>query len=206
LQVSPKLCQNKENLTLCLLSTKKAERRYASQKLKHQAGFHLPCFPFFPKGKNNDSIKKKYIFANILLLFSNFYIMSEKQEKRKMYMQEYLARYRNNHHEIKITFSNADYATIKRIAEKQGMKTAVYIRNAIHEQTKHLYLFPLDIEEQIKQAVRNMRGIGNNINQIARYCNEQRYSSPDSLEAIFNFLRKIEEEIKGLKLKISPKK
>jgi hypothetical protein len=74
------------------------------------------------------------------------------------------------------------------------------------EQSKNLYLFPKDLEIEIKSAVRNMRGIGNNINQIAKYCNEQRYSSPDSLETIFNFLRKIEDEIKGLKMKISPKK
>jgi hypothetical protein len=132
--------------------------------------------------------------------------MNEKQENRRQYMQEYLACYRENHHEIKITLSNEDYAVVKRIAEKQGLRTATYIRKAVHEQTKNLYLFPKDIEEQIKQAVRNMRGIGNNINQIARYCNEQEFSSPDSLATVFNFLRKIEEEIKNLKLKISPKR
>jgi predicted DNA binding CopG/RHH family protein len=53
--------------------------------------------------------------------------MSEKQENRKRYMQEYLANYRESHHEIKITFSNADYVVIKRIAEKQGVKTSTYL-------------------------------------------------------------------------------
>lgn len=121
-------------------------------------------------------------------------------------MQDYLAKYRQNHREIKITLSNEDYAVIKRIAEKQGTKTSAYIRQATMEQSKHLYLFPKDLEIEIKTAVRNIRGIGNNINQIAKYCNEQRYSSPNTLETIFNFLKNIEGEIKNLKLKISAKK
>jgi DNA-binding transcriptional MerR regulator len=131
--------------------------------------------------------------------------MNEKQEKRRKYMQEYLARYRDTHHEIKVTLSNEDYTVIKKIAEKQGVNTSAYIRKATMEQSKHLYLFPKDLEIEIKSAVRNMRGIGNNINQIARYCNEQGFSSPESLETIFNFLRKIEEEIRNLKLKINRK-
>jgi 23S rRNA maturation mini-RNase III len=132
--------------------------------------------------------------------------MNEKQDKRKEYMQAYLAHYRTSHREIKITFSNPDYAAIQRIAEKQGMKTAAYIRKVVHEQSKNLYLFPKDLEEQIQAAVRNIRGIGNNINQIARYCHGQKYSSSDTLEVIFNFLKKIEDEIKSLKLTITDKR
>jgi hypothetical protein len=131
--------------------------------------------------------------------------MNEKQERRKKYMQMYLARYREKHHEIKITLSNEDYAVIKRIAEKQGTRTSAYIRKAVMEQSRHLYLFPKDLEIEIKSAIRNMRAIGNNINQIARYCNEQKYSSLDSFETVFNLLRKIEDEIRNLKLKINRK-
>jgi ribosome recycling factor len=132
--------------------------------------------------------------------------MNKEKEQRKKYMQEYLAHYRENHHEIKVTLSNADYTVIKRIAVKQGMKIGAYIRKATTEQSKNLYLFPKDIEEQIKTAVRNMRGIGNNINQIAKYCNEQGYSSHESLEAVFNLLRKIENEVKNMKMVIKDKK
>jgi hypothetical protein len=131
--------------------------------------------------------------------------MSEKKEQRKMYMNDYLAKYREEHHEIRITFTQKDFAVIKGIAEKQGLKLSTYIRLATHEQSKNLYLFPKDLEEQIKAAVRNMRSIGNNINQIAKYCNEQRYSSPDTLETVFNFLRKIENEIKNIKLVVKEK-
>jgi 23S rRNA maturation mini-RNase III len=131
--------------------------------------------------------------------------MNTKIEKRKAYLQEYLARYRDTHHEVYVTLSNKDYEVIKKISEKQGMKISTFFRKAAMEQARHLYLFPKEIEEEIKQAVRNMRAIGNNINQIAKYCNDQGYSSPNSLEVVFNFLRKLEEEVKGLRIKISKK-
>jgi vacuolar-type H+-ATPase subunit C/Vma6 len=131
--------------------------------------------------------------------------MEDKILKRKQYMEAYLAKYRDTHHDIKITFSNTDYEVIRKIAEKQGIRTATFMRKAIMEQARHLYLFPKEIEEEIKLAVRNMRGIGNNINQIAKYCNEQGYSSPDSLEIVFNFLKKLEDEVKNLKQTITEK-
>jgi len=142
----------------------------------------------------------------MLLYFLTCNAMNEKQEKRKAYMQEYLAEYRKKTREIKITLSNKDYELIKRIAEKQGLKTSAYIRIAAMEQSKNLYLFPKDIEEQITLAVRNMRGIGNNINQIARYCNEQKFSCTDYLENGFNLIKIIEKEIKNLRLPIYCKK
>jgi hypothetical protein len=126
-------------------------------------------------------------------------------EKRQKYMQEYLAKYRKDHHDTKLTFTNKEYAIISKIAEKQGIKLATFIRQATIEQAKYLYLFPKDIEEEIKKAVRNMRGIGNNINQIAKYSNEQGYTSPDSLEVVYNFLKDIENEIKSIKQIITQK-
>jgi hypothetical protein len=131
--------------------------------------------------------------------------MDVKTQKRKQYMQAYIAKYRDNHHIVKLTFTKSDYVVISKIAEKQGMRTATFIRKATMEQSRRLYLFPKDIEDEIKIAVRNMRGIGNNINQIAKYCNEQRFAAPEYLDTVFNLLRKMEEEIRSLKQSISEK-
>jgi vacuolar-type H+-ATPase subunit C/Vma6 len=127
-------------------------------------------------------------------------------EKRKQYMQEYIAKYRDNHHEIQISLTNNDYEVIRRIAEKQEIKVATFIKISAYSQARSLYLFPKELENEIKLAVRNMRGIGNNINQIAKYSNEQGYTSPDSMEVVFNFLRSLENEIKNLKQIIINKK
>jgi len=73
-------------------------------------------------------------------------------------------------------------------------------------QAKNLYLFPNELEHQIKLAVRNMRGIGNNINQIAKYAHEQGYASRDSMEVVYNFLLHLENEIKSVKEIVSKRK
>ena len=102
---------------------------------------------------------------------------------------------------MRITFSNSEHAIIEKIAEKQGLNVASFIRYATLSQAKNLYLFPKDMEDEIKKAVRNMRAIGNNINQIAKYCNEEGYASRDSMEIVFKFLYDLEKEIKALKEK-----
>jgi len=124
----------------------------------------------------------------------------------KQNRQEYEAEYLKNNKRVRITFSNADYAIIERIATKQGLSVASFIRHATIEQARNLYLFPKDLEEEIKAAVRNMRGIGNNINQIAKYVNEKRLVSPETLESIFNYLLEQEKEIKKIKEIISDQK
>lgn len=117
----------------------------------------------------------------------------------KQTRQEYEAEYMKNNKRVRITFSNSDYNIIEKIATKQGLTPASFIRYATISQAKNLYLFPKELEDEIKHAVRNMRGIGNNINQIAKYANEQGYTSPASMEAIFNYLLNLEKEIKSLK-------
>lgn len=111
----------------------------------------------------------------------------------------YFAKYNEENKQVRITFSNSDFAVINSIAEKQGLTAASFIRYATMAQAKNLYLFPKELEDQIKLAVRNMRGIGNNINQIAKYANEQGYASRDSLEVVFNYLLHLEKEIKSIK-------
>jgi len=120
--------------------------------------------------------------------------------------EKYFAEYLKNNKQVRITFSNSDYEVIEKIAEKQGLTIASFIRYATLSQARNLYLFPKEIEDEIKKAVRNMRGIGNNINQVAKYCNEQGYATPESMEVIFKFLYDLEKEIKSLKENLSVKK
>ena len=130
----------------------------------------------------------------------------DKQGKRKAYMQAYLVNYRSNNREVKLTFSNIDYGVIEKIAKKEGLKTSAYMRKAVMEQSKQLYFFPKALEEEMKKAVHVMRGIGNNINQIAKYTNSQRYSSLETLENILNYLYSLEKELKSLKKMFQNKK
>lgn len=125
---------------------------------------------------------------------------------KKPNRKAYFAKYNEETTQVRITFSNPDFAVIEKIAAKQGLQVASFIRYATMAQTKNLYLLPKEIEDQIKLAVRNMRSIGNNINQIAKYCNEQGYASRDSMEVIFNYLLNLEKEIKSIKQIVETRK
>ncbi|MDL2268615.1 MobC family plasmid mobilization relaxosome protein [Desulfosarcina sp. OttesenSCG-928-G17] len=119
--------------------------------------------------------------------------------RKKADRKKYFVEYAKKNRQIRITFSNADYEIIDAIAKKQGLQIASFVRYATMTQAKNLYLFPKNLEEQIKLAVRNMRGIGNNINQVAKYANKEGYASRDSMETIFNYLYHLEKEIKSMK-------
>jgi len=115
----------------------------------------------------------------------------------------YFAKYNDENPQVRITFRNSDFEVIEKIAEKQGLQVASFIRYATLSQAKNLYLFPKELEDQIKLAVRNMRSIGNNINQIAKYANQEQYASRDTMETIFNYLLSLEKEIKSIKQIVS---
>lgn len=120
--------------------------------------------------------------------------------------KEYFAEYQKNNKHVRLTFSNTDYEVLDRISLKQGLTLASFIRYAALAQARNIFLFPKEVEDQIKLAVRNMRGIGNNINQIAKYANEQGYASSNSIEVILNHLHTLEKEIEKLKLIIDEQK
>ena len=126
----------------------------------------------------------------------------EKSLSRKVYRADYYMKNKI----VKITFNNQDHAVIEKIATAQGLTIASFIRLATIEQAKNLYMVDKSIEDQITLGVANMRKIGNNINQIAKYANEQGYTSPDSMEVIFNHLKYLEDEIIKIQTFIASKK
>lgn len=118
-----------------------------------------------------------------------------KKDDRK----EYFAEYNRNTRQTRITFSIVDYEFIEKVAKQQGLSVSAFIRYATIEQANNIYQFPKEIDEQLKTVVRTLRGIGTNVNQIAKYTNEQRYSSPDTIRVLMNYLKDLEDEIKNIK-------
>ena len=125
----------------------------------------------------------------------------ERVEKRKQYQKRYHKEYTRQKKIVEVCFDPKDYKAIQKVAQKEKKKVATFIREATFAQARHLYLYPSSIEDEIKAGIRNMRGIGNNINQIAKHANEQGYISPESMEAVFLHLKKLEDEIKNLRNK-----
>lgn len=127
---------------------------------------------------------------------------NDMEDKAKEYQRQYNKAYCQKKKAVKVFFDLKDYNAILKIASKEQKKVATFIREAVFAQARHVYLLPKTIEDEIKLGVRNMRSIGNNINQIARHANEQGYITPESLESVLQHLKKLEDEIKSLKNKI----
>ena len=127
--------------------------------------------------------------------------MKKDKTKKNTDRTEYFAEYNKNNEQVRITFPNSDYTIIEEIATKQGLSVASFIRLATISQAKNLHLFPKELEDKMKETVFNIRKIGNNINQIAKYSNEQRHTNPEMIESLLVYLKDLEEEIKSISLK-----
>ena len=129
--------------------------------------------------------------------------MKEPQDRTE-YQRQYHQAYKQKKKAVKVYFDPKDYNAILKISAKQGKKLAAFIRESVFAQARHVYLFPSSVEDEIKSCIRNMRGIGNNINQISKHANEQGYLPPESLEQVLQYLKKLEDEVRNLKTKVNP--
>lgn len=127
-------------------------------------------------------------------------------EKGEKNINGYYEEYFKTHKQVRVTFTNVEHGILEEVATKQGLTVAQFIRVATNEQARNLYLFPREIEEKLLKVVMNFKAIGNNINQIAKYTNEQRFSSPDTIQVLLNHLLNLENEVKATKLVIDDAK
>ena len=81
---------------------------------------------------------------------------------------------RKRKHQVKIWMSDEEYALLKQKIKEAGLDQQTVILNAIagHKTTSAEEVAELkESNKQFADAIRQLRGIGNNVNQIARYAN-----------------------------------
>ena len=81
---------------------------------------------------------------------------------------------RKRKHQVKIWMSDEEIALLKKKINETGQDQQTVILNAIagHKTTSAEEVAELkESNKQIADAIRQLRGIGNNVNQIARYAN-----------------------------------
>lgn len=132
--------------------------------------------------------------------------MKEAEEKRKEYLKNYKVNYDKRKKRIEVYFDIQDYKAIEKIAGEHGIKPASFLRESALAQTKGLLLMPKEIEEEKKTAVRSLRGIANNINQIAKFSNEQGFTSQEMINSLLAYLKNLEAIIKAFELPIDDKR
>ena len=81
---------------------------------------------------------------------------------------------RKRKHQVKIWMSDEEIALLKKKINETGQDQQTVILNAIagHKTTSAEEVAELkESNKQFADAIRQLRGIGNNVNQIARYAN-----------------------------------
>lgn len=91
-----------------------------------------------------------------------------------------------------VRFSKYEYYIIKEKAVQAGVNTSVYIRQiAIHAKIMHR------ITEEELHFVRQLAGISNNINQVAKICNQE--GLYEAMQYFENYRNLIDDVLKKFK-------
>ena len=94
---------------------------------------------------------------------------------RKSYMQAFRERQKQTGHtRATVNLSPDEYLCMVTSAERHGEKIATHIKRLALAKLSDSYLVPPDITERMDALLAVMRGIGNNLNQLARHSNEMR--------------------------------
>jgi hypothetical protein len=78
-------------------------------------------------------------------------------------------------HRVSATLSSEEFARLKESADAHGERVTTHLKRCAFAHLDTRYLVPPDIGERLDALLAVMRGIGNNLNQLARYSNEMRY-------------------------------
>ena len=119
-----------------------------------------------------------------------------KSDYKKMYMQHYKREYNQKNKRLKLTFTNKEYDEILLAAEDCKKPVARYVKECFYAYIHSEYLVPDDT--QIEKLGGLLRQIGNNVNQIARWANENRYVQSESVQYLYQQLKMIKTRMEEI--------
>jgi hypothetical protein len=111
---------------------------------------------------------------------------------------DYMQKLRQEHRvrgirRVGVTLDAAEFARLSELAKKQGEAPTAYFKQLAFAHMDERYLVPTDVTERLNSLVAILRGIGNNLNQLARHSNEMRYFL--DTESVRLQVKRLEEEI-----------
>lgn len=119
--------------------------------------------------------------------------MEDNSDKRKVW-RELKQAYRKNRKEYTLVFSTEYAVQLEILAKEKGMPVPEFIRSLLKAyQNDTGYILPK--ENELKALILEMRKIGNNINQIARYINTNKTISIHDFKTLQDRLTDLEKLI-----------
>lgn len=97
-------------------------------------------------------------------------------------------------HRVSVTLSPEEFGLLTERAARHGEPPTTHLKKCAFSYASDSYLVPPNTEERLSELILILRGIGNNLNQLARYSNEMKYFL-DTAEVRLQ-MRRMEDEIK----------
>lgn len=95
---------------------------------------------------------------------------------RSEYMKEFRERQRDDgFRRVNVTLNAEEFERINVGAKEQGTRITSYLKECAFAHLDTRYIVPKDLEDRLDTVVGILRGIGNNLNQLARHSNEMHY-------------------------------
>jgi len=76
---------------------------------------------------------------------------------------------------VGVTLTAAEFEQMTVSANVHGARITTHLKTCAFAHLNAHYLVPMDVAERLDALLTVMRGIGNNLNQLARHSNEMRY-------------------------------
>lgn len=120
---------------------------------------------------------------------------SFKKLRRKLYLKNYHREYSKRNHRKSIFLNTKEVRFLEKEAKKHKKRFSNFLKEIIlnYCHQRHRYIVP--DEEQLQEVCLEIRRIGNNINQIARYTNHFRALSLFDAQKVRKDLKELEEFI-----------
>jgi len=94
---------------------------------------------------------------------------------------------------ISVTVTEGEYKRIKESADSHNQLVTTHLKSLAISYLDGNTIVPAHISERLDELISILRGVGNNLNQLARYSNEMRYFL-DTEEVRLN-MRRIEDSV-----------
>lgn len=114
------------------------------------------------------------------------------QSERKTYQKTYKENYKKRHKSVNVTLTLAEYKLLKELAKQQQTKPTTLLKELAFAQMDKQVVYPTELLNLLQEHNRQVRAIGNNLNQLAHSANI--FTEVDK-KTVFNHLRQLHLQI-----------
>ncbi|MFB0965588.1 MAG: plasmid mobilization relaxosome protein MobC [Patescibacteria group bacterium] len=114
---------------------------------------------------------------------------------RKAYMREYRRSYGTRVRRVALTLTRDEHSRAECLAEREGMPVAAFLKQAAFAHADGSRPVPKELSDRLDELVAQVRGIANNVNQMARHSNRLKAGVEDA--EVMLKLRLLEERLRA---------